>query len=141
MQRLYINSIVITEGLYYILAFYCEILYIVTGVASRFSSGYLRLANGYAPSTGRVEIWYSEQWNTVCDDSWSITDARVACRQLGYEGAALAHQRAHVGQGLGGILLDDLLCTGTEGSLFQCQHNGIYSHNCWHGEDAGVTCE
>ena len=108
---------------------------------SRFSSGFLRLANGYARSAGRVEIWYSDQWNTVCDDGWSVTDARVACRQLGYEGAALAHQRAHFGQGSGGILLDNLSCTGTEGSLFQCQHNGIYSHNCGHGEDAGVTCE
>ena len=57
-----INCIVITVGLYYILAFYCEFLYIVIGVASRFSSGFLRLANGYAPSAGRVEIWYSDQW-------------------------------------------------------------------------------
>ena len=90
---------------------------------------------------GRVELWYSEQWNTVCDDSWDINDATVVCRQLGYQGAAFAHQSAYFGQGLGRILLDNLQCTGTETSLFRCTHNGLYNHNCVHGEDAGVTCE
>ena len=44
-------------------------------------------------------------------------------------------------KGSGEILLDNLNCDGTERSLFQCAHNGLYSHNCWHGEDAGVTCK
>ena len=90
---------------------------------------------------GRVEIWYSNQWNTVCDDSWDINDATVVCRQLGYRGAVTAHQSAHFGQGSGQILLDDLHCTGSEASLLECSHAGINVHNCGHGEDASVTCE
>ena len=113
----------------------------VTGTTSSFGSGSLRLTNGNAFTEGRVEIWYSNQWYTVCDDFWSDADASVVCRQLGYEGTAFAHQSAHFGSGSGGILLDDLLCNGTELSLFQCPHDGLYNHNCWHGEDAGVTCE
>ena len=46
--------------------------------------GDLRLANGQTHFEGRVEICLNNVWGTVCDDSWSSTDARVVCRQLGY---------------------------------------------------------
>ena len=113
----------------------------MTGAASTFSSGSKGLVNGSAANEGRVQIWYVDQWHTVCDDSWSIADAKVACRQLGYHEAAQAYPRAYFGQGSGDIILDDLQCNGTEESLFQCAHNGLFSHNFRHSEDAGVTCE
>ena len=37
------------------------------------------------------------------------------------------------------ILLDDVRCLGTEGSLGECDHN-IFE-NCRHSEDASVICE
>ena len=53
---------------------------------------------------------------------------------------AIAVSLSHYGQGEGPIVLDDVQCTGLETYITDCQHNGYYSHNCIHAEDAGVQC-
>ena len=46
------------------------------------------------------------------------------------------------GEGNSSILLDDLVCTGSEDSLLDCVNIGdIGFHDCDHSEDAGVRCE
>lgn len=102
--------------------------------------GDLRLVGGSVPTEGRVELFFAGQWGTVCDDLWDINDATVACRQLGFSGATEALLRAVFGQGTGPILLDNVLCTGTESRLIDCPAQPIGLHNCAHIEDAGVRC-
>ena len=99
----------------------------------------IRLAGGDA-SSGRVEIFYNNQWGTVCDDEWDYSDAVVVCRELGFHGEVTALSNAAFGQGSGQIWLDNVACTGNEESLSYCGHNGWGIENCGHSEDAGVRC-
>ncbi|XP_058272771.1 deleted in malignant brain tumors 1 protein-like [Hemibagrus wyckioides] len=100
----------------------------------------MHLIGGTDSCSGRVEILHDGQWGTVCDDDWDLNDAEVVCRQLGCGKAVTAHQNAHFAQGSGPIWLDEVQCSGSESNITQCSHRGFGSHNCSHGEDAGVTC-
>ena len=46
--------------------------------------GDVRLLDGQNQFEGRVEVCRNNVWGTVCHDSWSVPDASVVCRQLGY---------------------------------------------------------
>ncbi|KAJ8029151.1 Neurotrypsin [Holothuria leucospilota] len=102
--------------------------------------GDIRLVDGFSAGSGRVEVFHNGRWGTVCDDGWSEEDARVACRQLGFDLGATAVSNACFGQGSGPIWLDDVGCSGNEASISSCSHAGTGVHNCGHGEDAGVIC-
>ncbi|XP_072169529.1 uncharacterized protein [Diadema setosum] len=100
----------------------------------------LRLVGGNEPNEGRVELYFDGSWSTICDDDWDLFDANVVCSMLGYLRASRASSQAEFGPGTGPILLDNLMCRGSEISIFTCPHEGIGVHNCGHHEDAGVVC-
>jgi len=107
----------------------------------------VRLVNGSKPHTGRVEIYtnstgglHNAQWGTICDNKWSILNAKVVCHYLGYQYTVGAPKDAHYGQGIGPIWLDNVQCLGNESDIFECAHNGIGKHKCDHNKDASVEC-
>ena len=88
-----------------------------------------------------MEVNYNGEWGTVCDDGWDDTDAGVVCRQLGFGSSGTAIGSAGFGQGSGSILLDNILCSGSELRLTSCGHLGInVTRSCSHAKDAGITC-
>ena len=48
------------------------------------TDGAIRLVDGGTSYEGRVESCFDDQWETVCDDGWTESEASVACHQLGY---------------------------------------------------------
>ncbi|XP_046863568.1 deleted in malignant brain tumors 1 protein-like [Xenia sp. Carnegie-2017] len=89
---------------------------------------------------GRVEVFYNGEWGTICDDGWDLNDAKVVCRQLGYDNAVRALLGGNVPHGSGRIWLDEVRCVGNENNISSCSHSGWGSHNCTHDEDAGIQC-
>ncbi|KAM9272028.1 scavenger receptor cysteine-rich type 1 protein M130-like [Cariama cristata] len=100
----------------------------------------LRLVNGSSLCAGRVEVFHKHQWGTVCDDSWDEEDAAVVCWQLGCGMVVSAPGAAWFGQGSNTIWVDNMNSTGREETFSECLSRPWGTHNCDHGEDAGVVC-
>nr|XP_014339300.1 PREDICTED: antigen WC1.1-like [Latimeria chalumnae] len=101
----------------------------------------LQLVGGETNCSGRLEVWYSGSWGTVCDDSWDLTDAEVVCRQLGCGDAVTVPQETEFGKGKGRIWLDEVSCRGKELVLQDCRSSPWGQHDCSHKEDVKVKCK
>ena len=133
-------------------------------------NGQILLYNGshFSPNftEGTVLVCYENTYGTVCDDFWDELEARVTCTQLGLNSTgsqfcclyilisfpsyvnffitdSIPVRKAAFGEGQNHpILLDQLMCTGSESSLLDCPAGEVIgSNNCDHSEDAGVRCE
>ena len=125
----------------------CDFLYLYLSVATGVSS--VRIIGGDIPGAGRVEVNISGSWSTVCDDGWSLTQADVVCRQLGYTGAAnfttglTTNAMFGVADAEQSIVTGNVGCTGHETTLFSCPGFDPSSQtqcSSDHTEDAGVIC-
>ncbi|XP_052791896.1 deleted in malignant brain tumors 1 protein-like [Mya arenaria] len=105
--------------------------------------GDIRLVDGgYGSVSGRLEVFYSGQWGTVCSRGFDIRDAQTVCYILGYYGSTTYYRSYYIeGRGYGAIMIEDLQCRGREWSLAQCDSGPWLSNNyCSHYDDVGVDC-
>ena len=106
------------------------------------AEGSIKLVNGSDSHEGHVEIYFLGRWGTVCDHSFSVLDAIVVCRQLGYT-IDTDWKSQKFARGSGFVWLESVDCTGYEDNLLQCRRYGIgmVSQDCrGHNADAGVIC-
>ena len=104
---------------------------------------------------GRTEIFNEPDndgngtWRGICDDGLlshdvSKEEAAVICRQLGCSGGEITHDVSYdsdVSANFPDMVIDNLLCTGSEKRVFDCEHGGRDKHNCYNGEIFTVACE
>ena len=86
-----------------------------------------------------MEVFQNKLWGTVCGSSWSLAEATVVCKSLGYPGALEAKHSAFFGKGKGMIWLDQVRCSGDETVLTKCLHNNVTTSD--HSDDVGVVCK
>ncbi|XP_077130313.1 scavenger receptor cysteine-rich type 1 protein M130-like [Ranitomeya variabilis] len=100
----------------------------------------LRLVEGSSACEGRPEVRHQGEWGTVCGDYWNEKDAAVVCRQLGCDASSAEIKATSFGAGAGKVWFSNVLCTGEEANLWQCQHQMWGLPFCDHEQDVGVTC-
>ncbi|MCI4388662.1 hypothetical protein PGIGA_G00088580 [Pangasianodon gigas] len=100
----------------------------------------IRLVGSGGDCAGRLEVFHSGSWGTVCDDSWNIEDVQVVCRQLQCGEALSTHIPAWFGPGIGSIWLNEVECEGNETSLWNCRFQLCEEGECGHHEDVGIVC-
>ena len=116
-----------------------------------------------SPGEGEVQICLNGSWGSVCDSNWGYSEARVVCRQLGYDGceftllklsssriSSLAYAAGYVFSPIFFFFtptlslfyqLEEVTCQGNESLLSDCEHNTIVPDYCyWRGAEAKVTC-
>ncbi|XP_028142501.1 uncharacterized protein LOC114336349 isoform X1 [Diabrotica virgifera virgifera] len=106
----------------------------------------IKLAGSGQKNEGRVEITAFGSTGYICDDDFSIIDANVICRELGFPlGAAEVKGQSYFAKDLKErntlYMIDDLNCVGNESSVIDCSFPGWGMHNCRDQEIAGVVCK
>ncbi|XP_052807855.1 scavenger receptor cysteine-rich type 1 protein M130-like [Mya arenaria] len=103
----------------------------------------VRLTGGSSPKAGRLEVYHSHQWGSVCDDGVTYNLARVVCSQLGYHTSHPTLTPYHSNEYTTAdmpIWLDSVLCRGLERHISECYHEPWGQHDCTHDEDVGINC-
>ena len=98
----------------------------------------VRLVDGGSYTEGRVEVYYSGRWGTVCNDGWNDNYVSLVCAQLGFGSSG---KLADFGPGSGSIFLEKVMCSSNDLALASCGHYGVgLTAQCSHHSDVGVKC-
>ena len=82
----------------------------------------IRLEGGRFPHEGNIMV----NGQPVCDDDFTLVNADVACKQLGFIGAVSFTKESRYGRTSPEFAMDQVRCDGTEERLLDCRHSKVY---------------
>nr|XP_054772851.1 deleted in malignant brain tumors 1 protein-like [Lytechinus pictus] len=96
--------------------------------------GALQLIDGGTGFQGILRIFHNAAWGTICATGWDFNATQVACRQLGYPGAALSSIPFDIAPPSGDVWHNNVKCRGDEETLDDCQSEGMVARtDCLQG--------
>ncbi|XP_026096363.1 scavenger receptor cysteine-rich type 1 protein M130-like [Carassius auratus] len=110
------------------------------GVICSDSEQRLRLVDGLHLCSGRVEMFRTEGWGSVCDAVFDQQDAEVVCKQLDCGAPVQVLGAAAFGKGKGRVWSEEIQCRGNESQIDICSRSSSQKYNCSHDNDVGVIC-
>ena len=90
--------------------------------------------------TGRVEVLYKAKWGKICRDEWDMNDAKVLCKQLGFESALAEFIGIDIKDENVSVVMSNVDCRGTESAWESCSHTDG-DDNCVDDRGAQAMCE
>ncbi|XP_066954752.1 uncharacterized protein [Macrobrachium rosenbergii] len=106
-----------------------------------------KLVGGSGSHEGNVQIKVGDEWGFICDDNFGFEEADLLCRGLGFQGALTFTRNNKFGfndniqrRSTPKFWLDEVSCSGTEQSFFDCAASSLGVHDCGPTEIAGVVC-
>ncbi|KAM7395501.1 hypothetical protein PAMA_006990 [Pampus argenteus] len=79
----------------------------------------IKLFNGTDRCSGSLEVFHNGQWGRICDNNWSMKEAKMVCRELNCGDPKKSRETPNFGDnsGLRGYLST---CTGNVSSISEC---------------------
>ncbi|XP_019848939.1 PREDICTED: neurotrypsin-like isoform X1 [Amphimedon queenslandica] len=108
---------------------------------------HLRIIPSRYPSMGRLEIYLSGDWDTLCDNGFGEGEANTACRQLGYT-YALKYNHISDMEGVHGRTTQYTCCSSSTDCIDSCYCNDDGAKRrkridiiCSHDDDVTIECD
>ena len=105
-----------------------------------FPLGFVRLAGGEGPCSGRVEVHSGEDWTPVSDGNFTLPTAQVICAELGCGKAVSVLGHVPFREPDGRVWSEEFRCEGDEPVLWVCPRVPCPGGRCHHSGAAQVVC-
>ena len=122
-------------------------VYTYVGVGEVYKEGEIRIVDSPTCSQGLVEIFLLKKWHPISSNNWTLMETTVVCRQLGFNAApqnmevqALQGREKREKRQRHSIILEELVCDGSEESLLDCRFTSIILTECDTKEQVHVWC-